>query len=170
MDWSAIHSSRILVMGCGNILKGDDGVGSVVANQLADDPRLPDDVHALDLGTSIKHLLFDIVTMKPELLKRIVIVDAVAQESRVPGEFWEIDLDQMKKEKIRDYSIHMFPSVNLLKKIKDEAKVDLRIIAVQTEYIPEGMEEGLTPALEASVPRIVDRVLEICAEDDAETG
>lgn len=164
MDWSAIHSCRVLVMGCGNILKGDDGVGVAVALSLEKDPRLPKDVHALDLGTSIKHLLFDIVTMKPERLRRIVVIDAVAQENRAPGEFWEIDVDQMKKEKIRDYSIHMFPSVNLLKRIKEEANVDLRIIAVQTQYIPEGMEEGLTQAVEAAVPRIVDRVLEICGE------
>lgn len=151
-------------MGCGNILKGDDGVGVAVALCLEKDQRLPKDVHALDLGTSIKHLLFDIVTMKPEKLRRIIIVDAVAQENRSPGDFWEIDVDQMKKEKIRDYSIHMFPSVNLLKKIKEDAGVDLKIIAVQTEHIPEGMEESLTPAIQAAVPKIVDRVLELCRE------
>jgi len=149
-------------MGCGNILKGDDGVGPAVALRLEEDPRRPDDVHALDLGTSIKHLLFDIVTMRPEKLRRIIIVDAVAQENRTPGEFWEIDVDQMKKEKIRDYSIHMFPSVNLLKKIKEEANIDLRIIAVQAEYIPDGLDEVLTPAIQAAVPKIVDRVLEMC--------
>jgi coenzyme F420 hydrogenase subunit delta len=165
MEWSAIHSSRVLVLGCGNILKGDDGVGPAVALRMEDDPRRPGDVHALDLGTSIKHLLFDIVTMKPEGLQRIVIVDAVAQENRLPGEFWEIDVDQMKEEKIKDYSIHMFPSVNLLKKIKEEAGIDLRIIAVQTEYIPEGLDERLTPVVEAAVPAIVDRVLEICADE-----
>lgn len=162
MDWSAIHTSRVLVMGCGNILKGDDGVGPAVALRLEDDPRRPEDVHALDLGTSIKHLLFDVVTMKPEKLRRIVIVDAVAQENRTPGEFWEIDVDQMKEEKIKDYSIHMFPSVNLLKKIRDEAQIDLRIIVVQTEYIPDGLDEVLTPAIQAAVPKIVDRVMEMC--------
>jgi len=164
VEWSAIHSSRILVLGCGNILKGDDGVGPAVALRVADDPRLPDGAHALDLGTSIKHLLFDIVTMKPEALRRIIIVDAAAQENRTPGEFWEIDVDQIKEEKIKDYSIHMFPSVNLLKKIKEEANIDLRIIAVQTGYIPEELDECLTPAIEAAVPKIVDYVLEICAE------
>lgn len=162
MDWSAIHTSRVLIMGCGNILKGDDGVGPAVALQLQNDPRLPEDVHALDLGTSIKHLLFDIVTMKPEALQRIIIVDAVAQENHSPGEFWEIDVDKMKTEKVRDYSIHMFPSVNLLKKIKDESAIDLKIIAVQTEHIPEGMEERLSPAIQAAVPMIVDRILEMC--------
>jgi coenzyme F420 hydrogenase subunit delta len=163
VDWSAIHTSRILVMGCGNILKGDDGVGPAVALRLEGDPRRPKDVHAIDLGTSIKHLLFDIVTMKPESLRQIIIVDAVAQENRNPGEFWEIDIDQMKKEKIKDYSIHMFPSVNLLKKIKEEANIDLRIIAVQTAYIPEGLDEGLSPAVAAAVPRIVEGILTDCA-------
>jgi len=164
MEWSAMHTAQVLVLGCGNILKGDDGVGPAVAHYLEQHEALPGNVVALDLGTSIKHLLFDIVTMQPESLRMIIIVDATTRPDRAPGEFWEIDVEQMHPEKVKDFSIHMFPSVNLLRKIMDETRIALRIIAVQTQYIPEELDEVLSEPVRAAVPRVAQHVLEICAE------
>jgi coenzyme F420 hydrogenase subunit delta len=55
-----MFEKSILIFGCGNILWGDDGFGPAVIQCLNEQYRLPADVLALDVGTSIRDLLFDL--------------------------------------------------------------------------------------------------------------
>ena len=73
----------ILIFGCGNILFGDDGFGPAVVRELQESYVLPEDVLALDVGTSVREILFDILLSerRPE---RLIIVDAV-DRGREPG-------------------------------------------------------------------------------------
>lgn len=163
MDWSRMFNSRVLVFGCGNILFGDDALGPRVADALNDDPELPSDVAALDAGTAIRALLFDLLLSEsqPELL---VIVDATNKVDRVPGEVFEIDVDEVDTKKIGDFSMHQFPTTNLLKELKATSKSELRIIAVQTAYVPDHMDEVLSPEVEAAIPRVVQKIKEMAAK------
>ncbi len=60
-----------LVLGLGNPLAGDDGIGAVLAERLAGDPRLPPDVEARAGGA-------DLLRLAPALAGRrhVVLVDA----------------------------------------------------------------------------------------------
>jgi hydrogenase maturation protease len=49
---SEMLNKRVLVLGVGNVLFGDDGFGPAVANALADQCVLPADVLVADVGTS----------------------------------------------------------------------------------------------------------------------
>ena len=44
------------------------------------------------------------------LPERVVVVDAVTQSDREPGEIFEIDVDQMDPKKIPDFTLHQFPT------------------------------------------------------------
>lgn len=73
----------LLVLGIGNVLMGDEGVGVHVVRRLHDAP-LPDDVTVIDGGTGGLHLLscfhdFD----------RLIVVDASA-DGRPPGTVTEL--------------------------------------------------------------------------------
>jgi len=157
-----MFTSRVVVYGCGNILKGDDGVGSAVI-KLLENENLPEGVGLLDVGTSIKQVLFDMTVMDPKP-ERIVIVDATTQEGRKPGEVWEIDVDELAPVKVKDYSFHLFPSLNLLKLIREETNVDLKIIVVQTAYVPDEIDDHLSPEVTAAAPVMAARVKELVLE------
>ena len=59
-DLPGYYTKKNVVFGCGNILFGDDGFGpAVIEHYLANYP-VPDDTFLLNIGTSIRNILFDI--------------------------------------------------------------------------------------------------------------
>jgi hydrogenase maturation protease len=68
---------RRLVIGLGNALAGDDGVGSHIMRRLSQDERLPGDVDVLEGGTDLLRLAHEL-----EGRPRVVLVDALLH----PGE------------------------------------------------------------------------------------
>jgi len=118
---------------------------------------VPEDVALLDVGTSIRGLLFDLV-LGEKLPERVIVVDAVTQGDREPGEIFEVDVDQMDPKKIPDFTLHQFPTTNLLKELRDNTGIDLKIIVVQSAYIPDAMEEGLSPTVQAKLPELMAKV------------
>lgn len=161
MDWSLMFQKRVMVFGCGNILKGDDGLGPAVINMLETQGGLPQDVGLLDVGTSIRQVLFDMLLMDPKP-GRIIVVDAVTEPSRNPGEFWEIDVDTMIPKAIKDFSLHQFPSTNLLKELKEQTGIDVRILVMQAGRIPDEIDDHLTPEVTAALPQVAARIRELC--------
>lgn len=155
-------TSRVVVYGCGNILRGDDGAGPAVIG-LLEKENLPEEVGLLDIGSSIKQVLFDMRVMDPKP-ERIIIVDATTQEGRKPGEFWEIDVDELVPQKVKDYSFHLFPSLNLLKMIRDDTQVEIKIIVVQTAYIPDEIDDHISPEVTAALPGVCALAKKLCLE------
>ncbi|MEM5788930.1 MAG: hydrogenase maturation protease [Syntrophobacteraceae bacterium] len=147
-----LFTKPVLIFGCGNILMGDDGFGPAVIDHLQENYRLPSHVAALDVGTSIRELLFDLVLM-PERPRIIYIVDAVFNSEHLPGEIFETDIARIPSIKVNDFSLHQFPSVNLLRELQDGAGVRVRVLAVQVGKIPEEIGQGLTEPVRAAVPR-----------------
>jgi coenzyme F420 hydrogenase subunit delta len=153
-----IFSKPILIFGCGNILLGDDGFGPAVIDHLEANHTLPDTVWAMDVGTSIRDILFDLV-LSPSKPKKILILDAVSRPDRNPGDLFEIDVQDIPENKVNDYSLHQFPSVNLLKELKDIAGIEVNVLAVQTQSIPDEVCPGLSPEVQASIPAACHWVL-----------
>jgi len=148
----------VLILGCGNVLFGDDAFGPMVARRLVESGRLPAHAHCEDVGTSVRDLLFNIaVSEKPP--SRIVIVDAVQIPGRAPGDVFELDLDSMPKVKLADFSFHQCPTTSLLAELRDCACVDVRILAVQAETIPDHVSEGMSPPVSAAVDKAASLIL-----------
>jgi coenzyme F420 hydrogenase subunit delta len=161
-----IHTKRCLVFGCGNPLFGDDGFGPEVIQYLEKRHRLPDDAACLDAGTSIRDFLFDILlaSKKPA---QMIIVDAVQSEGRTPGEVFEIRIDEMNPKKTSDFSLHQFPTTNMLKELQTETAMDIRVLGGQIESIPDAVAPGLSPAMSAAVPEASRRILKMIAKEAA---
>ena len=148
--YQALLKKEVLIIGCGNPLLGDDGFGPAVIKQIEENYPLKGNIGLLDAGTSFRDLLFDLLLLG-EKLKTIIIIDAVDQEKRSPGDIFEIDMDQIPENKIADYSLHQFPSSNMLKELKAFAQIEVHFFAVQIETIPDCIEPGLSKAVEKSV-------------------
>ena len=159
-----IHSKACLVFGCGNPLFGDDGFGPEVVAQLESHPDLPDHAACLDVGTSIRDFLFDILlaAQKP---KQIIIVDAAQKPGRRPGDVFEIAIDEINHKKTSDFSLHQFPTTNMLLELKTETHMDIRVLVGQIDTIPEEVAPGLSTAMASAIPKASRLILDMIEKE-----
>jgi coenzyme F420 hydrogenase subunit delta len=155
---SQMFEKRVLIFGCGNILFGDDGFGPAVVSRLNEKYQLPGDVLALDMGTSIRDTLFDLALSETKPQK-LIIVDAVEYPDRKPGEVFEIPVEGIPEKKTADFSLHQFPTVNILQEIKDHTGVEVKVIVGRIQEIPEEVKPGLSKTMEAAVAEACERIL-----------
>jgi coenzyme F420 hydrogenase subunit delta len=154
------YEAPVLIFGCGNILMGDDGFGPEVIACLQTRHSLPSSVWVEDVGTSIRDILFDLL-LAPQKPKMILIIDAAQQDGRPPGELFELPVDQIASKKVNDFSVHHFPSLNLLKELAELGDVEVRVLTVQVAHLPEEIQAGLSPAVAAAIPLACDWALSL---------
>jgi len=162
----------VLVLGLGNPLRGDDGVGCRLAEELAR-RELPPGVQVLD-GGAVGLGLLDLM----EGWERVIIVDA-AEMGRRPGGFVRFTPSDVRLASVSDrFSLHHagLSEVLALADALGRALPEMVIFGVQPAEV--GWGEGLSPAVEAALPALADAVLssavcsrrreEITGEDDAQ--
>jgi coenzyme F420 hydrogenase subunit delta len=137
---------------------GDDGAGPEVVKYLKQNYHIPENVELIDAGTGIRDLLFDI-TLAEKKPRKIIIVDAV-DVGEVPGEILEISLENSPPLKIDNFSRHQLPTSNLLRDLRELCSVDVKILAIQVENIPDVVSPGISKAVIRSIPKLCERILE----------
>jgi len=163
---SRINSSgkggRILVLGLGNILLKDEGVGVHVAKHLQK-LDLPGDVEVIDGGTAGLDIL-----LSQEGLGKLVVIDATRAGSK-PGTIYkarikagEIDkltriFGQNKDSKISLHQVGLIDALAAAEKM-DCAPREIVIIGVEPKEINYGLE--LTEQVSRRIPEVVNMVLE----------
>lgn len=147
---------EILVLGCGNILFGDDGFGPAVAESLNDKYLIPDNVLVMDAGSGVREILFDIV-LSEKVPKRIIIVDTLSH-GKTPGEVFELELEHIPQNRTDDFSIHQIPSSNLLKELRDYKGIDVRVIGAKAAHIPSEVRPGLSSVMKDAVEAAVELI------------
>jgi coenzyme F420 hydrogenase subunit delta len=147
-----------LVLGCGNPLIGDDGFGPAVIQQLEEAYAIPESVACIDVGTSVRDILFDLI-LSEKKPRQIIIVDASDSPGIAAGEIREINVDQIRPEKRCDFSLHQFPTTNMLKELQEETAIDVRVFVVQVEGLPDEVTTGLSAAVQSAVPRMCARIM-----------
>ena len=153
-----------VIFGCGNVVMGDDGYGPAVVDELNSRYELPEGVEAIDVGTCVREHLFDYVLSAEGRPDRIIILDAVDFPDRKPGDVFLMDTSAIPPKKIHDFSLHQFPTVNLLVELEQHTGIRVYILAAQVECIPEEITPGLTPAMSAAVTVACEKVLQILSE------
>jgi len=150
---------RVLILGVGNILFGDDGFGPAAADYLSRNCKIPNDVYILDVGIGAGDVLFT-VALSQEKPERIIVLDAV-DVKRKPGEIFELSIDDLPANKITDFSLHLFPATNLLKELRDQMGVDVVILACQAERIPDAVTPGLSDSVKQALPKAAEKALKL---------
>lgn len=143
------YDKSVLILGCGNILIGDDGFGPAVAQRLRGNFTIPADVCVFDAGTSVRQVLFDTVLSEKKPSK-IVIVDAM-DCGREPGELFLLEIDSLPKIKLDDFSMHQIPTSNLLRELRDHCGIEVIVIACQVANKCDSVNPGLSTLVEAAV-------------------
>lgn len=149
--------SRVLILGCGNILFGDDGFGPSVVEHLERHHAIPDDVCVLDVGTGIRDVLCT-VALSPVKPRKILVIDT-ADTSRKPGEIYIAPIEDVPPPRSHSFSLHQLPTLALLMELKNYCHIDIVLISVQPEFTPEAVCLGLSEKAHAAVGPVCQYLL-----------
>ncbi len=144
-------TDRVCILGIGNMLMADDGIGVHAAQALAADP--PPGVEVIDAGTDFLSALTFL-----EKFKRVLIIDAV-QAGGAPGTIYCLTETEISTHR----SSTPAHATNLLAArwlLPADAKwPDILILGVEPAVLEYGLE--LSPPVAAALPRIEARAREI---------
>lgn len=150
-----------MIFGCGNVIMGDDGFGPAVVDELNGRYELPKNIQAVDVGTCVREYLFDYLLTEEGRPEKIIILDAVDFPDRSPGDIFPILPAQIPAKKIHDFSLHQFPTVNLLQELEQHTGIEVLILAAQIEHIPEEIAPGLSPPIAKAVTDACEKISQI---------
>ncbi len=156
------YDKSILILGCGNVLFGDDGFGPAVAQHLQNDFKVPAEICVLDTGTSVREILFDTI-LADKKPSKIIIIDAM-DCGRKPGELFSPDIDSFPKAKLDDFSLHQVPTSNLLRELRDLCGIEVIVVACQVA----GEYESVSPGLSNPVKEAVGQAAKLIAREHFE--
>ena len=148
--------NKILILGIGNYLMGDEGIGVHLAERLALE-KLPEGVDVVDGGTGGFHLLEYF-----ESYPNVILVDATLDTNPV-GTIRKIkpkfamDFPQA----MSTHDIGMKDLVNALQILGTMPVIDLFVVSIESIQ-QQGIT--LTPEIEAIVPLLKDKVKELMHE------
>ena len=157
-----------LVLGCGNVLFGDDGFGCALVEYVQSHYRVPEDVCMLDAGTGVRNLLFTLC-LSPARVRRLLILDAL-DAGREVGEFFEIDPAEIPPIKLDDFSMHQIPTSNLLRELQETCGVEVRVLACQTGLLPTEISPGLSAPVQAALPQAAEWLMHEYSVRDGEAS
>lgn len=146
----------VLILGCGNVLFGDDGFGCILIEHLQAHFETPEGVCLADAGTGVRRLLFTLC-LSPVRPRRILVVDAV-DVGRAPGEWFEIDPAEIPAVKLDDFSMHQLPTSNLLRELQQRSGIEVRVLACQTGPLPDQVCPGLSEPVRRALPHAAEWV------------
>ncbi len=149
-------NSEVLVLGCGNILFGDDGFGPAAVKYLQENYQIPPLVSVIDVGSGVRGILFNVI-LGDKRPNRILIVDSV-DVGRSPGEIFELDISDIPENKIDDFSMHQLPTSNLLRELSLSGGVEVRIIVAQIQHIPDEVSPGLSETVRDAIPSACEMI------------
>jgi len=144
-----------LILGSGNILFGDDGFGPAVVDHLIQNFELPKKALALDVGTGIQELLFDLILTEhpPE---KVLVVDVMDQRDP-PGKLFWLKPEFLPERTSGIFSLHLPPVRDLLLELKKKG-VEISLLCCQPERIPDTMQIGLSHPVSHAVLKASDKI------------
>jgi len=145
---------RIVVLGVGNILLSDEGVGVRVIEKLQQDFDLPPDVEVIDGGTSGMEMLEDL-----SCADHIVIIDAVRSGSP-PATIVKLTNEQVPvffRTKLSPHQIGLSDVLATLELIGEQPG-GVTVIGIEPVSLETGM--ALSPQVQTQLPKLVESVVE----------
>ncbi len=144
----------LLVLGLGNVLCSDDGLGAVAVHLLERHFRAPEGVLVQDGGTLGLSLLPQL-----EQAQEAILVDAIRADGP-PGSLVRLEGEEVAPAVAARLSVHQVGVVDLLDAARWCGCYPSRLILVG--LVPQSIELGVrrTPAVEAMLPALVERIVE----------
>ncbi|MEO1063340.1 MAG: hydrogenase maturation protease [Actinomycetota bacterium] len=144
-----------LVIGCGNLLRGDDAVGPVLVRRMLEHD-LPESVEVADGGTSGMDVGF-----RMRGAGRVVLVDA-ATTGGEPGSLYRLDGSDVEElPPLEGLNLHSFRWDHALAfarwLLKDEYPEEIVVYLIEAEQLEFGAP--LSASVEAAMDRLVEHLV-----------
>ena len=145
-----LRGYKTLIVGVGNILKGDDGAGPLVCQQL--NGKISADL--IDAGTVPENYIQPIIKKAPQ---NLLIIDAV-DFGASPGAISIFKPEQLKSFAFSTHTLspHLFVDM-----IRSELKVDVYLVGIQPAQIQLG--ESISAQVSRAVQWLTRTLTEIFA-------
>lgn len=146
------ENRSVLILGIGNILQSDDGIGIHIVNHIAKSIKLPDDVEAIDGGTAG----FDLVPLLTGR-EKIIIVDALRVDDK-PGSIYRFKPEDARKT--RAFSLHevgIIEIIDMLRLLGENPEIE--IIGVVPEDI-DTLDMNISPSVRRSIPQVIIHIMD----------
>lgn len=151
------RSPRVTVLGIGNLLLRDEGVGVHLIQRLTERVHSPN-VSLIDGGTTP-----DVLSLVDSNVDKLIIVDAAVVGDQ-PGTIYRFQVDDLDSAAPAPVSLHeigVVDSLKLMKAFGNRPKA-VTILGIEPKVIDYGLE--LSPELEQTMPRLIELVLEEITE------
>ncbi len=146
-----VIKGKVVILGVGNDLRGDDGFGSLLAKGLKEKVKGV----IFDGGKSPENYIGKIIKERPD---SILIVDALDTGSS-PGEVTIREPEELRGE---EFSTHHLSLPLMASVLQSETRAKIHVIGVQPVRIKFG--EGLSLPMERVLERLRKTLIEILAE------
>jgi hydrogenase maturation protease len=142
------------IIGVGNLLMGDDGVGPAAAERLSA-RRLPPGVRVLDAGLAVSDVLGTLDPADP-----LIVIDAV-RGGGAAGTVYEVRVDPAAEgdadgTALSLHELSVLPALRL-EAVTGRVFEDVTVLGVEPANVAWG--EGLSPDVEEAVGRVVETAL-----------
>jgi len=145
-------TDKTLIVGIGNMLCCDEGVGVQVIQQM-EFMELPEHIELLDMGTSTMDLISHL-----EGVKKLIVIDAM-KTGGTPGEIYRCKPEDLMPKEEEPISLHEMGLLEALTMAKQMGmEIDTVIIGVEPQVIDWGLE--LSAEVKKKIPAIIEAVLE----------
>jgi hydrogenase maturation protease len=146
--------SRLLILGLGNLLCTDDGVGPAAAQAIAETRVVPDDVQVLDGGTLGLALLSYL-----EDAEQAILVDAIDTDAP-PGTLVRLEGDDVGPAVAARLSVHQVGVSDLIEAARWRGRIPPTLVLLG--LVPESTELGITlsPRVQAGMPALLNAVVD----------
>lgn len=146
--------ARVLVLGVGNVLEGDDGVGVAAVGRLQA-AGVPGGVAIYDVGTALLDLPSEVSGAD-----RVIVIDAV-QTGGEPGSVYRLELDGLEEETAgTPLSLHQVGVRQMLAMARLSGLELGPAVLVGVEAEDISLREGLSESVERALPRVLEVVTE----------
>lgn len=149
------YDNSIVVLGVGNILLTDEGLGVHVVKELKENYNFTPEISLIDGGTMGMELLTYMRGMK-----RILLIDAI-NGGEAPGTVYEFPHRELEQYFTEHISVHEVGMQDILRirAIQENPLEDAIVIGVE----PESLEIGFKPsvAVQQALPEVKARVLSV---------
>ena len=144
--------TKVAVVGVGNILMGDEGIGVKAVNALKKS-ELSEETKIFDAGTAFYALINELVKFD-----KLIIVDAVRNECS-PGTIYRFGLKEIKEKPERLLSLHEVGVVEtlMLESLVSTVPEEIVFIGIEPEKIEPSME--LSPVIKGKLPELVQMII-----------
>jgi len=144
---------QTLILGIGNTLLGDEGVGVAVIDHLREGGKVPTSVHLLDGGTG------SLVLLEPmREARRMILVDATA-DGQLPGTVTRV-VPRFASDFPPSLTAHDIGLKDLLDCFYLLGETPEVVLYAVSIAFPQLLGIGLSPVVQQAVPRVAEQVLQ----------